>query len=366
MRLINELRERLNGYLGYDKRRIDCFVNMMLALVMAQTVNLKRLAEFMFSDAKVDSRYRRLQRFFSGFRFDFNALAKLIFHLFKFHVGSHYLILDRTNWKLGKKDINVLFLCIAYKKVAIPIFWLMLNKKGNSSTWERAALIERFISVFGKANIAGLLGDREFIGEKWFGYLKRQEIPFYFRVKKDADTTNVNGKSIAIGWLFHGLRKHEPVLIKTARKVYGHKLYIVGMRIDGDYLIVVSNKKPETDDEAMKIYAIRWEIETLFGCLKTKGFNFEDTCITERARIKKLIALLALTFCWAHLVGEWRHQFEKVIPLKKHGRPQHNCFRYGLNWLVDKLYRRGQQLRVICRLFLQIFEPPNIICPVTG
>jgi hypothetical protein len=28
--------------------------------------------------------------------------------------------LDRTNWKWGKSNINILFLCIAYRGAAIP------------------------------------------------------------------------------------------------------------------------------------------------------------------------------------------------------------------------------------------------------
>lgn len=314
----------------------------------------------MFGQVQIDSNYRRLQRFFSGFWMDYNGLAKLIVSLFKFNQGKHYLILDRTNWQWGKSNINILFLCIAYKKIAIPIFWLVLNKKGNSSTRERAALIQRFISVFGKDNIAGVLGDREFIGKRWFQYLKDMGLTFYFRVKKDADTTNAGGKSISISWLFYGLPLHQPKVISGTRRVYGHQLFIMGMRIDNDYLIIVSNEEPDAarPDEGIKIYAIRWEIETLFSCLKSKGFSFEDTHITHRDRIKKLIAVLALSFCWAHLTGEWRHRHEKTIRLKKHGRPSVSLFRYGLDWIMNALLLKGQKLRRLMRVFGDVIAKP--------
>ena len=35
----------------------------------------------------------------------------------------------------------------------------------------------------------------------------------------------------------------------------------------------------------------RWEIETLFGCLKTRGFDFECTHVVEPERVQKLVAL---------------------------------------------------------------------------
>ncbi len=91
-----------------------------------QTVNLKKLACGIYGTAKPDSSYRRLQRFFSSFKLNYDDIATLIFHLFHFNDGKHYLIVGRTNWQWGKRNINILFLCIAYKKMAIPIFWLIL------------------------------------------------------------------------------------------------------------------------------------------------------------------------------------------------------------------------------------------------
>ncbi|MBK9040676.1 MAG: transposase [Bdellovibrionales bacterium] len=32
----------------------------------------------------------------------------------------------------------------------------------------------------------------------------------------------------------------------------------------------------------------RWQIETLFSCLKSRGFNLEETHVTDLERIKKL------------------------------------------------------------------------------
>jgi len=42
-------------------------------------------------------------------------------------------------------------------------------------------------------------------------------------------------------------------------------------------------------------YRQRWTIETLFANLKTKGFNLEDTHITDPDKLSTLLAVLALT-----------------------------------------------------------------------
>lgn len=353
MRAINELSSRINEHLVWDKRRIDCFCKILVALVMVQSVNLKKLACAILGDAQRDSSYRRLQRFFSGFRMDYNNVAKLLVKLFSLDSSQRYLILDRTNWKWGKSDINILFLCVAYRGAAIPIFWLVLNKRGNSSTRERIALVQRFVSVFGTGWTAGILGDREFIGKQWFSYLDHHKIVYYFRIKKDANTTNKNGKCIDVSWLFHGLPLNQPRILNHKKPIYGHNVYLSGMLIEGDFLIIASNQ-PAND--AINIYAQRWQIETLFGCLKSKGFNFEDTRIISRERIKKMIAVLSIAFCWAHITGEWSHRYERPIKLKKHGRLQESYFRRGLDDIKEMLFKGGRKLTRLIRIFRECFD----------
>jgi hypothetical protein len=55
------------------------------------------------------------------------------------------LSIDRTNWKFGQTDINIFMLGVVYHGVAFPLLFSMLDKRGNSNSGERIALIERFI-----------------------------------------------------------------------------------------------------------------------------------------------------------------------------------------------------------------------------
>jgi hypothetical protein len=45
--------------------------------------------------------------------------------------------------------------------------------------------LNRFIKLFGKAKILGVLGDREFIGEDWLKWLQSENINFFLRLKKN-------------------------------------------------------------------------------------------------------------------------------------------------------------------------------------
>ena len=76
MECISELRDSLNMYFGWNKARMSCFVNMLLALLATRTVNLSKLACVVFGDAQQSSRYRRIQRFFSKFPMDYQQIFK--------------------------------------------------------------------------------------------------------------------------------------------------------------------------------------------------------------------------------------------------------------------------------------------------
>ncbi len=74
-------------------------------------------------------------------------------------------------------------------------------------------------------------------------------------------------------------------------------------------------------------------VETLFECFKRRGFNFEDTRLTELERVNRMVAVLALSYCWAHKAGEWRSEQGDALKYKKHGCIEKSLFRHGLDLL---------------------------------
>lgn len=110
----------------------------------------------------------------------------------------------------------------------------------------------------------------------------------------------------------------------------GFDLYLSGCRLKhGEYLILVT---PEFSPAPEQEYKIRWGIEILFGALKSRGFNLEDTQLQDPERISRLLALLAIAFTWAFIVSQWQAAI-KELKLKKHGYPPKSIFRLGLNML---------------------------------
>lgn len=79
-------------------------------------------------------------------------------------------------------------------------------------------------------------------------------------------------------------------------------------------------------------YAQRWGIETLFGIFKSRGFNLEDTHLTDSERLSRLFALLTIALCWAYRTGQWLSKAQPIV-IKTHGRLAKSIFRYGFDHL---------------------------------
>lgn len=248
-------------------------------------------------------------------------------------IKTFTLSLDRTNWQFGRFDINILVLGIVYKKVAFPVFWTCLSKRGNSNTEERINIIEKFIEYFGTKKISCFTADREFIGNKWFKYLLGQGIHFSIRIRENMLIENSRGTLSPAKNLLRNLKIGSYRILNGKRLVAGVKLFVIGMKIKDEYLILLTDYAPEL---AIEEYKKRWGIETLFGCLKKRGFCFESTHLNKLERIEKLVAILAITFSIYHTIGEWKNEV-KEIKIKKHGRKAISLFRYGLDFIREIL-----------------------------
>lgn len=325
---ITELKDVLGGLLSWHGTRLNFLAMFLIALLKVKTVNLAEIATALNPQAKVSSNYRRLQRFFADFELDYDDIAQLIAALIPKPAEGYTLSLDRTNWQLGKFPINLLVLAIVHNGVAFPIYWTFLAKKGNSNTAERIAIMERFITTFGQDSIACLVADREFVGKKWFKYLRQEKILFRIRIRQNFQVSAKQGP-IPVMAMFQHLAVGESLVLSRKRFILDHHLYLIGLRLEDEYLLIVTDQKPVT---ALDDYGKRWNIETLFGILKSRGFRFEETHLIEGDRINKLLALLTLATVWTFKVGQWLHEHEP-LKLKTHGRLAKSLFRYGLDHL---------------------------------
>ena len=212
MHEVKMLQDALKSHVVMNKARIKFLSRFIIALIKVCSVNLKKIAIAFPGKAKRESKYKTIQRFFHNFPLDLEMVAKLIASLTLSELKSWVLTIDRTNWKYGKMNINILTLGVALNGSAIPLLWLPLPKCGNSNTTERIEIIRRFIKIFGTGIIKCLTADREFIGEKWFSFLIKSGISFRIRIKDSFLVANSRGTLVPAKDLFRMLKPGQHLI----------------------------------------------------------------------------------------------------------------------------------------------------------
>lgn len=293
-----------------------------------RTSNLTVIANAMESEAKSESSYKRIQRFLKSFRWRQSGFEKFQLELLGIS-GQMDILIDRTEWKFGRVWINILTVSVYYRGLSIPVGWKVFSKKGNLSGRQHVLVLRNVVRKLGRERIGKVYADREFCNKEFFGYLYENELDFCIRLKKNYLADGISFKELLVGQLLRvklkGKRKYE---------VLGYEMGISCVRLsETEYLIVGTR---EVEPRAFVEYEKRWGIETLFGCLKSRGFDFEQTHLTKRSRIERLMFLLSLAYCLAIKTGEIKTT-GRAIRRKNHGRRMKSLFRIGLDHLQNLL-----------------------------
>ena len=173
---------------------IKKFILLMECILQSRTVCLYKCRDRASSLSKgtarsINSSYVGLIRFFKmknikDFIAGIHSMMTAVTEL-----DLSYLIVDRTNWKRGTKNFNLLTIGNLMENVFMPLYWIQLNKRGNSHTEDRKVLIEGLSTLLEKAGktikASILLADREFVGQLWFEYLLSKQLSFVIRLREN-------------------------------------------------------------------------------------------------------------------------------------------------------------------------------------
>ena len=331
--LLAPLRDTLRPHFNLSKTRLATMAIILFGLANGRTVNLSHLASQFPGKALHASNYRRLQHFFKQVQFDEAVVARFIVSLLNIK-GPMILAVDRTNWKLGKADINILVLAIVTRRFKVPLICSFFDHRGNSSTAQRIDLIDRYLRIFEVSSIKALLADREFVGNEWINYLVEKTVPFVIRLREEMYIETDDEQRFQFREFFQGKHRRRGKWkgwISGMAHTSGSPLRFEGQKIKGDELVLVVTNIPAPVN-ALRLYRKRWGIECLFADAKTRGLNIEDTHMTDHSKLRTLLVLVAIAMTWAYRCAS-RVMGVRGIPKKSHGRREKSWFRIGFDTL---------------------------------
>jgi hypothetical protein len=319
----------LSDHLGWHRARLKFMARFTTALLKLTTTNLRELAVALKAGVEEESTaeisaHRRIRRFLSNYEIDFTMLGRLLVRLLP-QTPPYRVVLDRTEWHFGQTPVNILMVGIAHKGMAFPVSWTVLPDGGSSSAEQHCAeqhcrALQHFFAVVDPSDVSVVLGDREFISAAWLRWLQRRDVPFAVRLRSDRRIGLApEGSSLPARMFARFLRVGDERVLGGMRYLHGAG----GEHVETEHVetkVVVRRIAPaseETDDaflilatwdidpeKATTLYQERWEIETMFAALKSRGYRLEKTHLTAPERVERLVGLLALAFAWTHVVGE--------------------------------------------------------------
>jgi hypothetical protein len=340
------LRKFSDLYSSYKLGAVKNLHLMIQLLIIGRTTNLWKLKDYVGmllgnTEVKPASHYKRLIRFFEDWSSDelfLNDLQQYTFRILK-RFRFKYLILDGTSWKRGNKKYHYMVLSILTGSVAVPIYWKQLDKLGSSSEKERQELFEEALELF---NLKGmtLLADREYIGKKWFKYLKSKGLNFVIRLRF-ADYYEAVDKSKGKTYQ----QMYDKCLTKTTlvRKqiILDGEAYFISMipnpKKGAEEKVIIFLTVIRPNRKTVDQYVYRWKIECQFKHYKSNGFNLEAMNLISTAKSNLMMAVVNLAYAFSIRVGWTKKDDIRSIKYSDGSVfPAISIFRVGITQLTSR------------------------------
>ena len=332
-------------YLIHLKKQLSSaqckLIEILLPLIQSEKqVRLERLSRVFPYPITTESRRRKLQRFLD--------LPNLTISLIWFPLITYWLItycrvgqtlsiaIDRSQW--GR--INLFMVSLIWERRAIPLYWSLLPKLGNSSFESQTTNLQQVLPLFSEYKVI-VLGDREFCSVDLGNWLREKGVSFCLRLKKnhcieteDLVWQRLDELGIVPGTSLYcqgkRVRKTQPatgfdVACKWKRN-YG------AWKVDEAWFILTDLGSLSA---AIDAYKQRMGIEEMFRDCKTGGYDLEGTSL-KGDRLINMILLMTLAYTWAIFQGTElkKKQLQKYVSRRKEPKKKYrrrSTFGVGLD-----------------------------------
>ena len=312
------------------------FVWLLVGIHQSRSVKMSRIAGKIPGKAKLLSTVRRLGRFLSNpairVREWYKPIARQWLTAQFRHQGEIRLIVDGTKVGFGHQ---LLIVCLAYRRRAIPIAWTWVRHvKGHSSAHKQLALLAYVRRLIPAGAAVFLVGDREFGAVavlqqldcwKWFYVLRQRSATCVWFSEQEGWRTfgshiQKSGQSF---WLGSGYLAFN--------HIYQVNLLVHWKRGEKEPWCLATNLPDK--HMSLRFYARRPWIEEMFGDFKKHGFDLEKTKLCHFQRLSRLTLAVAILYVWLVSIGTQIVRSGKRHLVDRHDRRDLSLFQIGLRFI---------------------------------
>jgi hypothetical protein len=353
-------------YLIHLKKQLSSaqfkLIEILLPLIQSEKqVRLERLSRVFPYPITTETRRRKLQRFLD--------LPHLTISLIWFPLITYWLItyclvgqtlsiaIDRSQW--GR--INLFMVSLIWERRAIPLYWSLLPKLGNSNFESQTTNLQQVLRLFSEYKVI-ILGDREFCSVDLGNWLREKGVSFCLRLKKNhcIETEHLVWQRLeqlgivpGTSLYFQGkrVRKTQPATgFEVACK---WKKNYRAWKVDEAWFILTDLGSLSA---AIDAYKQRMGIEEMFRDCKTGGYDLEGTSL-KGDRLINMILLMTLVYSSAIFQGTElkKKQLQKYVSRRKEPKKKYrrrSTFGVGLDgekW-VNYLEQYSEEVEQLMKL----------------
>lgn len=340
---MNQLPQLYDEYLKkeFSYTQYLLIVILINLLQNVQTVKLEELARRFPYPIKLRSRIRKIQRLLSLPQFNVKTMWLPILSNWieqRWRPGEVlYIVIDRSQWR----EINLLMVSLVYRRRSIPIYFTLLEKKGNSNLIQQQQVLLPALELLKNYKVI-VLGDREFCSVDLGRWLSvEQQVYISLRLKKNEYVElephiwfQLQDLGLEPGMSVY----YQDIKVTKTKGFSGVNLAAKRKRNYRD----LSSKEPwylltnlPSLSAATNAYAKRMGIEEMFRDFKSGGYNLEETRVNNQ-RLISLILLICLSYTIATFAGEnIKHKgvasYVTRPTLNRRAYSRHSSFSIGLH-----------------------------------
>ncbi len=319
---------------GQVARHCTTLAAIISGIVGSKSTQLPRIATHVPDGKQPESRVKRFARWVRNDKITaevyFVPYAKVLLA----HLALQTLVLVIDGSVVGRGCV-ALMMHVVYKGRALPLAWLVRQgKKGHFPEDWHIALVAQVQELLPEGARVVLLGDGEFDGtdlqhtleEAGWSYVCRTGCNLTASWEDETFRLDTLRACIKPGTLielkdvlFTGDAYGPIMLMCCWAKGYQEPLYLI------------SNMA--SSEEACRLYAKRFRIETFFSDQKSRGFHLHKSHLSEPQRLSRLLIAACLAYIWVVYLGAVCEQEGWVRIIHRGARCDLSLFQLGLRLL---------------------------------
>ena len=319
---------------GNMARHLTTLAALISGIVASKSTQLPKIATQVPDGNKPESRVKRFARWVGNDDICEEVYFFPYADVLLAHLALQPLVLVIDGSVVGRGCI-ALMIHVVYKGRALPLAWLVRQgKKGHFSEDLHIALVEQVQELIPPGTPVMLLGDGEFDGTGLQQTLEEADWSYVCRTGCNL-TASWDGETFRLDTLRACIKPGTlvdlPEVFFTAEAYGPVRLLCCWAKGYKEPLYLVTNMA--SAEEACRLYAKRFRIETFFSDQKSRGFHLHKSHLSDPKRLSRLLIAACLAYLWIVSLGSVCVKEGWVQIIHRRGRCDLSLFQLGLRLL---------------------------------